>query len=571
MNPSDPLRRSRRSSLALVTLPCALLLLPMGRLYAQQSGYQQNDPYAGQYAPAPQGYPQSQQYAQQPYAPAPQAYEDQQGYAPQAAQPQPLPTVWLSPEQLDRLVAPIALYPDTLVAQVLTAATYPAQVVGADHWRQSMAYAPPEQIVAGADAQPWDPSVKALTAFPQVLAEMDQNLQWATDLGNAYYNQPQDVLNAVQILRQRAQQAGTLQSTPQEQVGYDQGFIELASPNPQMVYVPVYNPWNVYGQSIAPYQGFSDASYSSGSGGSGIFSSLQSLAGSSAVRYGLGMALSAFGKTNWGGLSWALNWLSNSVLFHNSNYSSRSTSVAHWNNPYRPNPMGQSFAAQRDAAPRPADNWNRGNHPNDQRPGYAFNRTPEPVFAHPQQPRPVDSRINDPRFNDPRANAFRGNPAPAGNQVRPALQAYNRPAAPPLSRPQSYMGNPQQGFRQPVPERSAAYGGYGYQGRPAPVSRPAYPSPLQGYRAPEQPRGYSESRYANPYQGRQFQQESRSEQKNFAKEEKREEKAQRNEQKRMAKEEHSHSFGGGHESRGGHGGGGGGHFGGGHALGMFHR
>ena len=533
MNPSDPLRRSRRSSLALVTLPCALLLLPMGRLYAQQSGYQQNDPYAGQYAPAPQGYPQSQQYAQQPYAPAPQAYDDQQGYAPQAAQPQPLPTVWLSPEQLDRLVAPIALYPDTLVAQVLTAATYPAQVVGADHWRQSMAYAPPEQIVAGADAQPWDPSVKALTAFPQVLAEMDQNLQWATDLGNAYYNQPQDVLNAVQILRQRAQQAGTLQSTPQEQVGYDQGFIELASPNPQMVYVPVYNPWNVYGQSIAPYQGFSDASYSSGSGG-GLFSSLQSLAGSSAVRYGLGMALSAFGKTNWGGLSWALNWLSNSVLFHNSNYSSRSTSVAHWNNPYRPNPMGQSFAAQRDAAPRPADNWNRGNHPNDQRPGYAFNRTPEPVFAHPQQPRPVDSRINDPRFNDPRANAFRGNPAPAGNQVRPALQAYNRPAAPPLSRPQSYMGNPQQGFRQPVPERSAAYGGYGYQGR-------------------------------------QFQQESRSEQKNFAKEEKREEKAQRNEQKHMAKAERGHSFGGGHESRSGHGGGGGGHFGGGHALGMFHR
>ena len=91
-------------------------------------------------------------------------------------------------------MAPIALYPDTLVAQVLAASTYPAQVVDADRWRQAQGYASPDQIAAGADAQTWDPSLKALTAFPQVLAEMDRNLQWTTDLGNAYYNQPQDVL-----------------------------------------------------------------------------------------------------------------------------------------------------------------------------------------------------------------------------------------------------------------------------------------------------------------------------------------------------------------------------------------
>jgi hypothetical protein len=98
-------------------------------------------------------------------------------------------------------VAPIALYPDTLVAQVLAASTYPVQVVDADRWRQAQGYASPDQIAAGADAQTWDPSLKVLTAFPQVLAEMDRNLQWTTDLGNAYYNQPQDVLQAVQVMR----------------------------------------------------------------------------------------------------------------------------------------------------------------------------------------------------------------------------------------------------------------------------------------------------------------------------------------------------------------------------------
>ncbi len=99
--------------------------------------------------------------------------------------------------------------------------------------------------------------MKALTAFPQVLAEMDRNMRWTTDLGNAYYNQPQDILQAVQVMRQRAQAAGNLQNTPQETVSYDQGNIEVAPANPQVVYVPAYNPWAVYGQPVSPYPGFS--------------------------------------------------------------------------------------------------------------------------------------------------------------------------------------------------------------------------------------------------------------------------------------------------------------------------
>ena len=146
-------------------------------------------------------------------APPPAQANDQQ--APQA---QPL-----SPDQLDQLVAPIALYPDALVAQVLAASTYPTQVVEADRWRQAQGNASAEQIAAGADAQNWDASVKALTAFPTVLAQMDKNIQWTTDLGNAYYNQPQDVMDSVQAMRQKAQGAGQLRNTPQQVVTNDGG------------------------------------------------------------------------------------------------------------------------------------------------------------------------------------------------------------------------------------------------------------------------------------------------------------------------------------------------------------
>jgi hypothetical protein len=314
----------------------SLLLVSMlpGQLFAQQS------PYNGQYAPYPQsGYgqpayappnypqpypqqqPNAQSYPQQPYqrqfyAPSDQVYS-QQGYG--QAQPMAQP---LNAQQLEQLVAPIALYPDTLVAQVLTAATYPAQVADADHWRQAQGYAYPDQIAGGADVQPWDPSIKAMTAFPQVLAEMDQNLPWTTALGNAYYNQPQDIFQAVQIMRQRAQSAGNLQNTPQEAVSYNQGNIELAPVNPQMIYVPAYNPWTVYGQPISPYPGFS------------LLGALGSFFGSSPVRFGLGIAMAAFTHMSWGWLGWGLNWLAQAVLFHQSNYYSRSTTVADWGLPH---------------------------------------------------------------------------------------------------------------------------------------------------------------------------------------------------------------------------------------------
>src|SRR3984957_160277 len=283
--------------------------------YTQQSYPQQ--PYPQQpYAQQPYGqqpYPQQpfpqQPYAQQPYGQQPYQPSAQQGYG----QMQPL-----NAQQMEQLVAPIALYPDPLVAQGLAASTYPAQLAYADRWRQAQGYAPEEQIAAGADAQNWDPSVKALTAFPQVLSEMDRNMRWTQDLGNAYYNQPQDTLEAVQVLRQRAQAAGNLQTTPQETVSYDQGNIEVAPANPQVVYVPAYNPWVVYGQPMAPYPGFS------------LLGAIGSFIGNALVSFGPGLAMTAFSQTPFGLLGWGLSWLAQTILFNHATYFSHSSTVADW-------------------------------------------------------------------------------------------------------------------------------------------------------------------------------------------------------------------------------------------------
>ena len=131
------------------------------------------------------------------------------------AQP-PVQAAPQTPEQLQQLVAPIALYADALVAQVLAASTYPDQIVEADRWMQQHPDLKGEQLGNEVDKQPWDPSVKALVEFPSVLANMDKNLSWTSSLGDAYVNQQQDVMNAVQLMRDRAQKAGNLQSTSQQ-------------------------------------------------------------------------------------------------------------------------------------------------------------------------------------------------------------------------------------------------------------------------------------------------------------------------------------------------------------------
>src|SRR5258708_565114 len=160
------------------------------------------------------------------------------------------------PGQVDQLVAPIALYPDALVAQILAASANPSEVVEADRWMQQHAGLTGDGLAQEVDKQPWDPSVKALTQFPSVLANMDKNLSWTSALGDAYVNQQQDVLNAVQAMRQRAQQAGHLQNTAQETVTTEGQTIAIEPANPEIVYVPQYDPWLVYGAPVVAYPGW---------------------------------------------------------------------------------------------------------------------------------------------------------------------------------------------------------------------------------------------------------------------------------------------------------------------------
>jgi hypothetical protein len=162
----------------------------------------------------------------------------------QMAVPPPTPAYqFLSDEQLDQLLGPIALYPDPLIAQILPAATLPTQIVLADRYITDGG--DPNLI----DQQPWDASVQALARYPNVLQWMDQNLDWTAELGQAFLNQQQDVMDSIQRLRQSAMNFGNLQSTPQQQVINDGGDIEIIPADPQMIYVPVYQPAQVYYQT----------------------------------------------------------------------------------------------------------------------------------------------------------------------------------------------------------------------------------------------------------------------------------------------------------------------------------
>ncbi len=223
----------------------------------------------------------------------------------------------LGAEQLDQLVAPIALYPDALVAQVLTAATYPQQVTDANNWMGQYGNMPPDQRAAAADSMPWDPSVKALTAFPSVLSNMARNYNWTAALGNAYYNQPGDVMNSVQAMRVRAQQAGTLRSTEQCRVVYNGGLVVIEPVNPAYVYVPYYNPWTIYGGPISPWGGYYYAPPPRGV----VF------AAGLGLGFAAGISIGLFSHYGWGYHNWSPNWHGGVVVYNHTTYISHSTTV----------------------------------------------------------------------------------------------------------------------------------------------------------------------------------------------------------------------------------------------------
>jgi hypothetical protein len=153
-----------------------------------------------------------------------------------------------SQEQIEQMVAPIALYPDALLAQVFMSATYPLEIVQAARWQKKHESLKGEALDAALRDQPWDPSVKTLVMLPTVLQRLNDNLDWTQDLGDAFLAQEQDVMDAVQKLRHEAQQTGALKDTPQQKVLVEKQTIVVEPADPQTVYVPTYDPSVVYGQ-----------------------------------------------------------------------------------------------------------------------------------------------------------------------------------------------------------------------------------------------------------------------------------------------------------------------------------
>jgi Protein of unknown function (DUF3300) len=222
---------------------------------------------------------------------------------------QTAPYAKLSQEQLGRLVAPIALYPDALVAQILAASTFPAQITDAEGWLQIHPGLSPDDLGKQVDAQEWDPSVKALVQYPSILANLSKNLGWTSELGDAYYNQQEDVMKAVQEMRKKAQKAGNLKSTQQLNVQEDKGQIDIAPANPDVVYVPAYDPWQVYGYPIAPWPYWVDVP-GVWWGGPGIY-------------FGIGFPIAPFFGFGWGWGAWGVDWYHHGVYFNHAPYYAR--------------------------------------------------------------------------------------------------------------------------------------------------------------------------------------------------------------------------------------------------------
>src|SRR5258705_12099163 len=232
----------------------------------------------------------------------------------QAASPQDQ-AAQIPSDQLDSLVAPIALHPDPMLAQTLAASTYPLELIQLQQW---LAKNPGLKDQALADAvmkEPWDPSIQALAGLTEVVKRLADDIQWTTDLGNAFLAQQSDVMDAVQRMRKKAQDTGNLKSTEQQMVETkvieSKSVIVVEQANPQVVYVPSYDPVVVYGPPIYPYPPiyYPPAGY---------------YAAGMAISFGLGIAMGAAWGGGWG---WGAGWGNNQININKNNNFKPNTSI----------------------------------------------------------------------------------------------------------------------------------------------------------------------------------------------------------------------------------------------------
>src|SRR6185437_15295185 len=227
-------------------------------------------------------------------------------------QPAAAPTQQAAPkvpaDQLDSLVAPVALYPDPLLAQVLVASTYPLEIVQLQQWLLKHPGLKDQALVTAVEKEDWDPSIQAMAALPDVVKRMAEDIKWTTDLGNAFLAQQSDVMDAVQRMRKKAQGTGNLKSSEQQKVETkvveSKQVIVIEQADPQVVYVPSYNPVVVYGAPVYPYPPI-------------YYPPPGYYAAGMAISFGIGIAMGAAWGGGWGrGCGWGGN---NNITINSNN------------------------------------------------------------------------------------------------------------------------------------------------------------------------------------------------------------------------------------------------------------
>ena len=221
----------------------------------------------------------------------------------------------IPPDQLDSLVAPIALYPDPLLAQTLAASTYPLEIIQLQQWLLKNPGLKDKALADAAAKQPWDPSIQAMAGLPDVVKRLADDIQWTTDLGNAFLVQQSDVMDAVQRMRKKAQDNGNLKSTEQQKVETkvieSKSVIVVEQANPQVVYVPSYDPVVVWGAPVYPYPPI-------------YYPPPGYYAAGLAISFGVGVMMGAFWSGGWG---WGCGWSNNNININNNNNFNRNSNI----------------------------------------------------------------------------------------------------------------------------------------------------------------------------------------------------------------------------------------------------
>ena len=341
--------------------------------------------------------------------------------APAPAAPTPAPAaVKLSPEQLDSLVAPIALYPDPVLAQALAASTYPLEIIQLQQWQTKNPNLKDKALADAVAQQPWDPSIQSLAAIPELTKRLADDVQWTTDLGNAFLAQQADVMDAVQRMRKKAQAKGALASNEQQKVETKvvetKEVIVIVPAKPEVVYVPVYSPTVVYGPPVYPYPPVYYPPYTPGA---------------ALVTFGVGVMV---GAAIWGGTCCGCGWGHGhgNVTVNNFNNFNRNTNVnrdvnrnGNGNGNWQHNAQHRGGAPYSDRAT--ANKYGgsaRGDSPanRQQRPGgpSASNQ-----MARTPSPRPMNSSASGPGASD-RSTGSGNRPTSAGPSNRSGAGASDR-------------------------------------------------------------------------------------------------------------------------------------------------